>query len=619
MDAASLDLPVNNRREPGSAAVPPAPLPTDSLPDNVDPGQVADDIIARIGECIASCNSKGFCHLFLGDGFLKDHLCLSWDLRTLADRDNIEKYLAQNMKHLESISIDRSAPHRAPAIHQLDVHGKSKVVGFFTSVVTKVGTGQGYIRMVYRDDVWKIFALYMALRELKGFEEPGGIRRPKGTEHGDTLEADNCRRARNFDSLYKGKDPAILIVGAGQGGLILAARLKILGIDTLVIDPNPRVGDNWRQRQYRQLVLHTPVWFDHMPYMPFPDDWPVFASKDKLADWFEMYADLLELNVWTKMALRSASWDGSTKTWTATVGDGAIVRTLRPRHIVQATGHSGVPNIPAIQGMDSFKGKIGHSSCFRGAQPTQGKRAIVVGSCNSGHDIARDFYENGYHVTMAQRSSTCIISSECMANISLAALYSEGSPPHGDSDLILWSMPAAVHKSQQIQLTEVTVQRDRATLEGLKRAGFKVDVGIDKAGLFFKYFQHGGGYYIDVGCSQLIIDGKIGIKQGQEISKVLPDGLLFADGSKIEADEIVFATGYQNMRSQARRMTSPQVADRLNDAWGLDEEGEWRGMWRRSGHPGYWYMGGSLALARYYSRCLALQIKAVEEGLAPYE
>ena len=111
-----------------------------------------------------------------------------------------------------------------------------------------------------------------------------------------------------------------------------------------------------------------------------------------------------------------------------------------------------------------------------------------------------------------------------------------------------------------------------------------------------KYFQRGGGYYIDVGASQLIIDGKIKIKQGQEIEEVKPHGLLFKDGTELPADEVIFATGYLNMRGTARKIFGKELADRVTvgitmfraripanleqDVWGFDEEGELRTMWR---------------------------------------
>lgn len=371
-------------------------------------------------------------------------------------------------------------------------------------------------------------------------------------------------------------------------------------------------------------VLHDPIWYDHLPLLPFPKHWPVFTPKDKLAEWFEMYARALELNVWMKTTITSTSWSDSEHRWTIelsrTKPDGTKeTRTLHPKHVIQATGHSGKKNFPSIKGMDNFKGHLlCHSSEFPGARSdSKGKnrKAVVVGCCNSGHDISQTFAENGYDVTMVQRSSTCVVSSASITEIGLGGLYDETGPPTEDADTWLMGTPSSVLKLIQVKITALQAEKDRATLDGLAKAGFNLDRGPDNGGLFIKYFQRGGGYYIDVGASQLIIDGAIKIKQGQEITEVLPHGLRFADGSELEADEIIFATGYQNMRSQARLIFGDEVADKVGDIWGFDEEGEMRTIWRPSGHPGFWFMGGNLALCRYYSRLVALQIKAREEGL----
>jgi cation diffusion facilitator CzcD-associated flavoprotein CzcO len=395
----------------------------------------------------------------------------------------------------------------------------------------------------------------------------------------------------------------------------------MLNVSALMIDQNERVGDNWRKR-YHQLVLHDPVWYDHLPYIPFPPHWPVFTPKDKLAEFFEAYVNLLELNAWTSTTIKSTSWDEDKRVWTVTVerkkADGSVdTRTLHPRHVIQATGHSGKKNFPTIKGMEGFKGdRLCHSSEFPGASPnSQGKKAIVVGCCNSGHDIAQDFFEKGYDVTIVQRSTTCVISSEAITDIGLKGLYDEDAPPVEDADLIAWGFPTTALKAQQVKLTKVQHEHDKKILDGLRKAGFGLDSGPNDAGLMLKYYQRGGGYYIDVGASQLIIDGKIKIKQGQEISQILPNGVEFADGTQLPADEIIFATGYQNMRSRARDIFGDAVADRVGDVWGLNEEGEFRTMWQRTGHPGFWFMGGNLAISRYYSRILALQIKALEEGI----
>lgn len=392
-----------------------------------------------------------------------------------------------------------------------------------------------------------------------------------------------------------------------------------------MIDQNKCIGDNWRKR-YHQLVLHDPVWYDHLPYLPFPPQWPVFTPKDKLADFFETYATLLELDAWMQSTIVESKWDGEKAVWAVKIqrklGDGSIQeRVLHPHHIIQATGHSGKKVLPEIKGMQTFKGHLlCHSSEFPGAREgAKGKKAIVVGSCNSGHDIAQDYHEKGYDVTMVQRSSTCIVSSEGITEIGLKPLYSETSPPVDDSDPIFHSIPLAVLKAGEKQVAAAQAELDKPILDGLARVGFKVDRGPDDAGLMLKYLQRGGGYYIDVGASQLIADGKIKVKQGQEVVEVLPRGLRFADGTELEADEVVFATGYDNMRTQTREIFGDEVADRVVDVWGLNEEGEMRGIWQRTGHPGFWFHGGNLALCRYYSRLLALQIKALEVGITKYK
>ncbi|KAL4925273.1 uncharacterized protein BDV17DRAFT_300433 [Aspergillus undulatus] len=579
---------------------------------------VAQDVVNGFNDAFAKRDSKTVAGLFLADGYWRDHLCLQWDLHTAKGRDNIALFLNCHYRALK-IELDRSSEFRRPTACALDGLGNSYGIQFFTTIDLEFGRGRGIVRLVEENGDWKILTFFTSLVELKGHEEPLNGRRSKGVEHGGRPDRKNWQDRRNTEAGFNEKGPAVLIIGAGQGGLTAAARLKMLNVDTLVIDQNDRIGDNWRQR-YHQLVLHDPVWYDHMPYISFPAHWPVFTPKDKLAEFFEAYAILLELNVWTKTALQTPTWDG--KQWAVVLerrnADGTTsTRTVHPRHIIQATGHSGEKYVPPLAGLDSFKGdRLCHSSDFKGALHTsKGKKAVVVGSCNSGHDIAQDFYEKGYDVTMVQRSTTCVISSEAITDIGLAGLYDETAPPTEDADIWFWGMPSELLKTQQIGVTKLQNKHDEATISGLEKAGFKVDNGPNGAGLLLKYFQRGGGYYIDVGASQLIVDGHIKIKQGVEIDQVLPHGLRFADGAELEADEIILATGYQNMRTQTRRLFGDETADSVCDVWGFDKNSEMRGIWRPSGHKGLWFMGGNMAISRYYSRILALQIKAAEVGL----
>jgi putative flavoprotein involved in K+ transport len=216
---------------------------------------------------------------------------------------------------------------------------------------------------------------------------------------------------------------------------------------------------------------------------------------------------------------------------------------------------------------------------------------------------------------MVQRSATYIMTSKNGIDVLFAGLYEEGGPPTEDADLIFASIPYPLLAQFHREATEEIARRDADLLERLESAGFALDYGEDGSGLFMKYLRRGGGYYIDVGASDLIAEGKIKVKQGVGITRFTRDGLEFDDGSTLPADIVVLATGYDNMRESARRLFGDEVADRVTPVWGLDRDGELRTMWRRSGHPGLWFMGGNLHQARHYSKMLALQIKAVEEGL----
>ncbi|KOS19463.1 putative indole-3-pyruvate monooxygenase [Escovopsis weberi] len=629
----SPDVPAWNKTMPGSVNIRPAVLPAPSnaaQSPELDVFKVAVDVLGALDRALSSADFDAASKLFRQDGFWRDHLALSWDFRTLHSPPAIADFLKQcagskDGFRLKSLALDKSTERRMPTLAPLDTTGL-QVIQFFFVFETVVGTGRGVARLADDNGAWKIYTIHTSLRELKGHEESLYERRPTGVQHGAQPGRRNWAERRAAEIEFQdGNEPVVLVLGAGQAGLTIAARLKMMGVNALIVDKNDRVGDNWRKR-YHQLVLHDPVWYDHLPYMPFPPHWPIFTPKDKLAQWFEAYVDMLELNVWMKTDLTDSKYDDATGEWTVTLtrrhADGSTeVRTVRPRHIVQATGASGKKNMPDIEGIDGFQGdRLCHSSEFAGARSDgKGKKAVIVGSCNSANDIAQDLTEKGYEVTLVQRSSTHIVTSKAVMDIALKGIYSEDGPPVEDADLLMAAVPMAVLKAIQTQVVKLQAEHDKEVLSGLARAGFRVDSGPDGAGTFFAYFQSGGGYYIDVGSSRLIIDGRVKVKQGVSATQVLPHGLRFSDGSELEADEIIFATGYQNMRMTTRMLFGDEAADRIGDAWGLDKEGEFRGIWRRSGHPGLWLHGGNLALCRQYSKLLALQIKGLEAGLFKYD
>ncbi|KAI1481937.1 FAD/NAD(P)-binding domain-containing protein [Daldinia eschscholtzii] len=601
--------------------------------DDVNPIMVATNWITSFEKFLQSQYSHPPRDIFFEESYWRDHLCFSWDFQTWHGPEAMNSFLGrlQSGCRFKQVSIDNSNdPDKRPQLVSVDHDGKVRGIQVYITVETDAGTGRGLVRLLQeaKSQVWKAFTVYTALVELRGYEESIGRRRKPGYLHSHlgskhTNGFENWQGIRNAQKNFEGDlQPTVLIIGAGQAGLSAAARLTELGILCLVIDQHPRVGDCWRNR-YLRLMLHDPVWYNHMPYLPFPVNWPVFAAKDKVAEFLESYAQLMDLNTWTSTVLRHARWDDHNKRWKVTVErrhspDGVTeTRTLRPHHIIQATGVNGEPKIPNIEGTNDFHGHLCHSSQFRGAQPVTGdsKRAVVIGSGVSGHDIAQDFFERGYHVTLVQRGPTCI---DRTAYIYGQGLYSEDGPSTEDADFITHSVPLALLKRREIEKTDVHMLENREYFKGLERAGFSVDRGPDGAGRKFKFLQYAGGSYIDVGASQLIIDGHIKVQRGA-VARITPRSLILDNGTELPADEIVFATGYSSMLETTKKIMGSEFAAKLGEVWGIDAAGELRSIWRRSGHPGYWFAGGNFALCRYYSKMLALQIKAIEEGIMDYK
>jgi putative flavoprotein involved in K+ transport len=548
--------------------------------------------------------------LFHADSHWRDVLALTWRLSTVSGRDAVVQALGAALRpsHVE-IDPDRTPPR--PVMRA----GRDAIEAIF-KFETAEGRGDGVVRLTSDSDgTLKAWTLMTALEELKGHEELVGRTRPHGEAYSRDFRGPNWLDLRKASAAYEDRDPAVLVVGGGQAGLSIAARLTQLGIDTLIVDRLPRIGDNWRTR-YHALTLHNQVQVNHLPYMPFPPSWPTYIPKDKLAGWFEAYVESLELNYWTSTELEGGRYDEGDGRWTITLrrADGAK-RTMHPRHIVMATGVSGIPNIPDIPSLKEFGGKVLHSSQYEDGDAWTGKRALVIGTGNSGHDIAQDLQSSGADVTLVQRSPTLIVNIEPSAQLPYA-LYDEG-PSLEDCDLITVATPLALgHKTHQI-LTERARQIDKPLLDGLERIGFQLDFGENGTGWQFEYLTRGGGYYFNVGCSDLLVAGKIRLLQFADIDRCTADGARLGSGEAVPADLIVLATGYQGQEQLVARLFGQETADRVGPIWGFGPEQELRNMFMRTPQPGLWFIAGSLAQCRIYSKYMALQIKASEAGLQP--
>jgi putative flavoprotein involved in K+ transport len=586
--------------------------------DKASATAVATDVLNRLGAALAAGDVPAALELFQADCYWRDLVAFTWNLKTLEGKEQIGDMLRAQ--------LGEARPENWRIADGEEASENGDVIESWIEFETALARGYGQIRI--KDG--RIWTLLTTMQELKGFEEPMGVRRPAGAKHGIDASRKTWaeERAQEDAELGVSRQPYCLIIGGGQGGIALAARLRQLDVPTIVIDKYARPGDQWRKR-YKSLCLHDPVWYDHLPYMPFPDNWPVFTPKDKIADWLEMYAKVMEINYWASTECVKAAYDETAKEWTVIVRREGREIELKPKQLVLATGMSGKPNLPKFPGMDIFKGEQQHSSQHPGPDAYRGKKVVVVGGNNSAHDICAALWEGGADVTMVQRSSTHIVKSDSLMEIGLGALYSERAVASGmttkKADLTFASMPYKIMHQFQIPIYDQIRERDADFYKRLEDAGFMLDFGDDGSGLFMKYLRRGSGYYIDVGACDLVADGRIKLKSGVNVARLTENAVILTDGTELPADLVVYATGFSSMNGWAADLISQEVADRIGKVWGLGSntskdpgpwEGELRNMWKPTQQEGLWLHGGNLHQSRHYSLYLALQLKARKEGLS---
>ena len=580
------------------------------------PSQVASAWLADFGEVLARGDVEAAVARFEPEGYWRDLVAFTWNICTQEGPDAIRAMLEARLADTRPTAFTLEG----------DATEADGVTDAWFTFETAVARGRGHLRL----RAGKAWTLLTTMTELKGFEERTGERRSKGAAHGAQKGRRSWLEEREAEAAELGHttQPQVVIVGGGQGGIALGARLRRLGVPAIIVEKNARPGDSWRKR-YKSLCLHDPVWYDHLPYLPFPDHWPVFAPKDKLGDWLEMYTKVMELNYWGGTTAKRAHFDANTNEWALVVERDGQEITLRPKELVFALGVSGYPNVPKITGAETFEGEQHHSSRHPGPEAYKGKKCVVLGSNNSAHDICAALWEHGADVTMVQRSSTHIAPSASLMELALGGLYSEAALKAGvttdKADLIFASVPYKIMAPMQVPIYDEMKKRDADLYARLEKAGFMLDFGADGSGLFMKYLRRGSGYYIDVGASELVANGSIKLRSGVGIERVAPKAVVLSDGSELPADLLVYATGYDSMNGWLADLISPAVADKVGKVWGLGSatpkdpgpwEGELRNMWKPTQVPHLWIHGGNLHQSRHYSQFLALQLKARMEGLA---
>jgi putative flavoprotein involved in K+ transport len=546
--------------------------------------------------------------LCAADSHWRNLFGLSWHFATVSGNAKVVAELLARSAEAEArdfrIDTARLAPRAAK------VGGRDVVEAIF-AFETANGPGYGAVRLLREADgavrAWTIstsldFDAVCAGREAAA----------TATSHVRDFAGPDWLEQRQASASYDGRDPDVLIVGGGHAGISVAVEARRIGLTALVVDRMARVGDNWRLR-YRGLKLHNKTPVNHLRYLPFPSTFPEYIPKDKIANWLECYVDIMEVDFWTRTAFDGAEYDAAAQRWTARLTREGEGRTLRPKHIVLATSVSGTPNIPEIEGIRNFKGEVLHSSRFKAGKQWRGRPVIVFGTGTSAHDICQELQAAGADVTMVQRSPTMVV------NVEPAQLYDKtylgDGPPIASRDILNSGVPLPVMKLAHKLVTDEVKRLDAPLLTRLEAVGFRLEYGEDGTGWPLKFRTRGGGYYFNVGASELIADGKIKLIQAADIEAYVEGGIRLRDGTTRNADLFVLATGYKGPDHLLTQLFGADVARRVGRVWGFDEgTQELRNMWTRTPQPGLWFVGGAFSQARIYSRYIAAQIDAIEAG-----
>ncbi|WWC60719.1 uncharacterized protein I303_103295 [Kwoniella dejecticola CBS 10117] len=586
------------------------PLPTvealgQSIAENVDPAQEAQALLGQLSDVLGQGNAAGFADLFLESGVWRDKLAFTWDYRTFNWKENIARAAKDLLPTTKAKNLKFLTP--APKIHR--PYPDIAYLQFVFSFDTDLANGHAVANAVQTSSGWKIWTLHTVIEGLHGFPEL-----PPADGHMTGSISWEKQRAKDDDSI----EPEVLVVGGGQNGLAIAARLKVLGIKTLIVDKAEEIGDVWIKR-YEYLSLHFPHWADHFAYFPYPEHWPTYTPAQKQGRYMQWYADAMELAIWKQSTVAKADQDAEGN-WTVEINKGGKeIRTIKPKHLIMATSLCGVPTMPVIPGINDWKAGIyRHSTAHDSSREFVGKKVLVVGTSSSGFDTAYDCARRGIDVTLLQRSPTYIMS----LTHSVPRMIGGYEPKNGvrpdidEQDRLTFATPTGPGEELSRRTAKVLEDLDRELLDGLHAKGLKTWRGQRGTGNSTLGQTRNGGFYFDAGACEQIINDKIKVEQGY-IESFTEDKVILSGGRPQHYDLIVFATGFSNTIDSVRNTLGDKIADQCGPIWGIDEEGEFKTAYRETGVKNMWVFVGYLPYTRFHSKRLALRIKALLEGISP--
>ncbi|KAF5565830.1 K+ transport flavoprotein [Fusarium phyllophilum] len=591
---------------------------------DVDPSDQATAVVKAFHDALRDNDIQALQGCFFADqAYWKDALAFTYHLRTFYTPSVIASNLLETNKmrgpsmrwNMESAAFVAATP----VLQFIDIALSFRTLSPAAScsariVLLPVGSDQGKLE-------WKIWILSTKLENLNGHPENESLLQLPG---------------RNLSSLTE-IDTDVFIIGGGNAAAALAARLKTFGVESIMAERNARVGDNWAKR-YDSMKFHVPTSFCDMPYMSYPKELRSLhrLSKDELANHLSQYVASFNVNVITSAAIKSTVYETPSEQWKIELQTPTGAVTVSAKQLVQATGVSSQkPYVPTVANAEVYKGINIHSSDYKSerALVEQGvKSVLIIGSANTAFDILGDCHAAGLKPTIVVRSPTYICPFEYICNdVSLGAYNFDVA--RGDRMFLM--LPSAVEGQLARNLFRALAFQEPDRYTALREAGFPVlDSADPNQALFSNLIERAGGHYVDVGGTDIIAKGKVTVKAGVEPIAFTETGLQFSDGSSAAADAVIWCTGFadRDVRSVAAEILGGQkdtasdeniigpreVAYRLDATWGIDAEGEIRGMWKRHLRlDNYWVMGGYTQQHRWHSRTLALQIKAALEGILP--
>ncbi|KAK4497323.1 hypothetical protein PRZ48_011773 [Zasmidium cellare] len=600
----------------------PATLPRADIPDSIDHTKIAKDSLQKLCELDTSS---------LADNAIwRDSFAFSGTFRTffgprkiLQTWQDLTKQSMPSDFQLDegSAFVMRLGPETSwiQATFLFNTHGSrpSKCSG-------TIGIAPANGSRNFAD--WQIWLLCTVLEQPEGFPDVDRLESAKkvcskGNES-DNTPGHHATNGSHSDNIGKAQPLPLdcLVVGAGIGGLCMAARLKALGLSHVVVDKHEAIGDVWTKDRYDSIRLHTSKHYNQLPGVPptFGKDDPYLLNGKQLSDGFKRFAEVfgIDASFMGSTCLEKAEYDEPERMWKTQLKRQGEDLTLRAKHIVLAIGDMGhKPQFPQYKHIDLYKGDIMHARAWRNADPWRGKRGVVIGSANTAHDTIRDMAKSDFEsITLIQRSQTFVLPASTFSGL-VDPVFNENTPVDV-SDRILLSLPLSIQRLEAMAGIQAMADLNPTKFDQMEANGFNVRRYGD---LWGQLYDSQGKHFFDTGAGDLIASGRVKVRSDALPVEYTESGLLLDDGSRVDADVVVFATGYtSSINSAVQDMFGEEVSRQLRPFWGTDAEGEVLGAWRHTGHHGIWYTGHGFAHARYYSRFVAMQIKADIDG-KPFE